>query len=413
MDRKKRLFALLAVLALGALASVPWQLKQWQTLSKERAKTTEQEARLRELALKKEATESARRLVTNDPASRLEAAQLLVRAGDNKAARPLLRQLEDDSKRIPGMASILGDLYRQVGQVDRAHNLLTAMLSTSPNDPVTLVRLGYLELSLGEQAKGASRFKKAQEIAPTDVEPLIAEAFYQDKERNYPQTQKLLHRALALEPERWMTAVLLAENLTKQRRFDAALAQLATLAQKHPGESQILAQQARTLLDSADAQPEKATVLRQQAIAALEAASQIAPGDASLAFERGRAWKALGNDDNALKAWEESYRLKSNYPRLRGQLGPLLLRRGQTERGRQLLQDEASAEKARTDFSVQVGAMVQNGKDGRARRRFAQWCADHQQIPRAILEWERFLQDYPGDILVEKEIERLKKSEIE
>ena len=177
MDRKRRLFALLGILALGALASVPWQLKQWQT-------------------------ESARRLVTNDPASRLDAAQLLVRAGDNKAARPLLRQLEDDSKRIPGMASILGDLYRQVGQVDRAHNLLTAMLSTSPNDPVTLVRLGYLELSLGEQAKGASRFKKAQEIAPTDVEPLIAEAFYQDKERNYPQTQKLLHRALALDDRR-------------------------------------------------------------------------------------------------------------------------------------------------------------------------------------------------------------------
>lgn len=413
MDRKKRLFALLGILTLSALASLPWQLKQWQSLRQERAKTTQQELSLRNLARKKEETESARHLVTTDPASRMEAAQLLVRVGDAKAARPLLRQLEEDAKRVPGMTSVLGDLYRQVGQIDRAYSLLITTVSASPNDPVTLVRLGYLELSLGEQAKGAARFKKAQKIAPTDIEPLIAEAFYQDKERNYPQTQQLLQRVLRLQPERWTTAVLLAENLTKQRRFDEALAQLDTLRQKYPKESQILAQQARTLLDAADSKPEEATKLRQRAITALEAASLLSPEDASLAFERGRAWKALGDEDSALKAWEESYRLKPNYPRLRGQLGQLLLRRGLTERGRQLLQAEVAAEKARTDFSVQVGNVVQNWSDGRARRRFAQWCADHQQVPRAILEWERFLRDYPGDTIAEKEIERLKKLEIE
>jgi tetratricopeptide (TPR) repeat protein len=413
MDRKKRLFVLLGVLGLSALASLPWQLKQWQTLRQERRKTAQQEARLQELARTRGATQAARTQMPTDPASRMEAAITLARTGDIQGARPLLRQLEEDSKRIPGMKSQLGDLYRQVGQVDRAYALLSSALQVNPSDPQTLVRMGYLELSLGDRPSGLERFRKAQSAAPTDPEPLLAEALYQDQERSYPQSEVLLKKALALQPERWAVAVLLADNLGKQRRFDLALAQLSALLKSHPGETQILAQQARTLLEAADNQPEKATELRKQAIAALEAAFTLAPGDASLPFELGRAWKALGDNAAALKAWEESFRLKPDYPRLRGQLGQLLLRQGQTERGRQLIEQDNLAEKARTDFSMEVGKAVQSWKDGRARRQLAQWCAEHQQIPRAILEWERLLRDYPGDTVAMREIERLKKSEIQ
>lgn len=413
MKRRKRLFVVLSILALGALASLPWQLKQWQSLEAERKKTALQETQLRELTQTRQQTDSARTQMPTDPPGRLQAAMVLVKSGDTKHALPILRILENDSHRIPGMASTLGDLYRQVGQVDRAYALLSGALSTAPNDPATLVRMGYLELSLGERETAQARFRKAQSVAPTDPEPYLAEAYYEDQEGKFPLAEALLKKALAVAPDRWTVAVLLADNQGKQKHYDEALKALETLQQQHPGEPQILAQQARTLLDAANAQPSRAKAFQQKATDVLDDAIKLSPGDASLYFEQGRAWRDWGDLAKAKQAWEESYRLKANYPKLAGQLGNLLLRQGDQERGRRLLAEEARSEEGRTSFNVEAGKVMQAWKDGRARRRFALWCATNQKTARAILEWERLLRDYPGDTEAVREIERLKKSEIE
>lgn len=413
MNRRKTLYGALAVLLIVALASLPWQLKQWKTLESERNKTALQEKRLRELASASQKTTEARTSLPTDPASRMEAALALINSGDSTHALPLLRALEQDSHRIPGMTSQLGDLYRQIGQVDRAHALLSSALSLTPTDSVTLVRMGYLELSLGERPAALAHFQQAQKAAPQDPEPLLAEALYYDQESKFAQAEPLLTKAATLATDRWNTRALLADNQAKQGRYAQALSALEALVAQHPGEPQALAQQARTLLDAANAQQAQATGFRKKAIDALNAAIQLAPADASLWFDLGRAWRDSGDSAQARKAWEESYRLKPTYAKLRSQLGALLLRSGDTVRGRKLIAEEEQAEQERVAFNVEVGKRMQASKDSAARRRFAHWCADHHKISRAILEWEQLLKDYPGDPEATRELERFERSKIQ
>ncbi|MBB6052258.1 tetratricopeptide repeat protein [Armatimonas rosea] len=413
MKRQKNLFVLLGVLLVGGLASLPWQLRQWKSLEAERQKTAFQEKRLRELSQASQKTSEARTHLPTDPASRMEAALALVKTGDSTHALPLLHALEEDSHRIPGITSPLGDLYRQVGQVDRAYALLSSALLLTPNDPATLVRMAYLELSLGEREAAMEHIHKAQAAAPNDPEPYLAEAFYQDQESKFALAEPLLKKALAAAPERWNTAALLADNQARQGRYDQALESLDRLVAEHPGETQILAQQARTLLDAANAQSSKASEYRKKATEVLETAQKLAPGDASLPFERGRAWRDLGETAKARQAWEESYRLKPTYAKLRGQLGALLLRTGEIERGRRLIAEEEQAERERTDYNVAVGKVMQARGDEQARRQFAHWCATHQKPARAILEWERLLSAHPNDPEATQELARLKNNGME
>ena len=395
MNQTRDSLIAVGIVTLCALASLVWQL------------TTSQGARLSSSELPSYTG------IPDNTGSRMTAVQALLKRGDSKRALPLLRALENDSHRVPGMYGILGDLYRQAGQVDRAYALLRGTLSVAPNDSTTLVRMGYLELSLGERESALGRFLKARSAAPRDPEPLLAEAFYHDQEGKLALAEPLLREALAATPERWNIAVLLADNQAKQKRYDVALTSLEALRQRYPSETQLHAQQGRTLLDAADAKPGQAKTLRQRATEVLDDAIKLAPEDVSLYFEQGRAWRDLGDRAKAQQAWEEGYRLNANYPQLAGQLGNLLLRQGDQARGRRLLAEEARSEEGRTSFNVEVGKVMQAWKDGRARRRFAQWCATNKKTARAILEWERLLRDYPGDTEAVREIERLKKSEIE
>ena len=395
MDQRKRFFVVLGVLALIALASLIWQLTPQPRVADQTPRFPGSFAAFRDIG------------------NRMEVVLPLVKRGDTKRALPLLRKLEEDSHRIPGMIGTIGDLYRQIGQVDRAYALLSSALSGSPRDSMTLVRIGYLELSLGERERALTRFQKAQSIAPGDPAPYQAEALYRDQEGKLPLAEVLLKKALLAAPDRWPTALLLADNQGKQGRYEEALRAIHALHQKHPTEATILAQQAHTLLDAARAQPFRAKSFRQKATRALEDAIKLVPEDASLFFDLGRAWHSLGEGAKAKKAWEESYRLKPSDPQRASQLGKLLVRQGEPERGRRLLAEAAAAESAQARFNQEVRKVLLAWKDGRARRRFAQWCGANQQTSRAILEWERLLRDYPGDIAAVREIERLKKSEIE
>ncbi len=395
MNQRKRFFVVLGVFSLIALTSLIWQVTPQPRVVDESTRFPGSAATFRDIG------------------NRMEVVLPLVKRGDTKRALPLLRKLEEDSHHIPGMIGTIGDLYRQVGQVDRAYALLSGALSAAPKDSMTLVRIGYLELSLGERERALAHFQKAQTLAPSAPEPYQAEALYRDQEGKLPLAEVLLKKALVAAPNHWPTALLLADNQGKQGRYEEALKALNALHQKHPTETAILAQQARTLLDAANVQPSNARSFRQKAATALEGAIKLSPGDASLYFEQGCAWRDLGAMAKAKRIWEESYRLKASYPKLAGQLGSLLIRQGEPERGRRLVAESSEAERAQARFNQEVKKVLLAWKDGRARRRFAQWCGANQQTARAILEWERLLLDYPGDIEAVREIERLKKSEIE
>lgn len=413
MNRRKTLFLLLGALLLAALATLPWQLQQWKTLQQERAKTATEEARLQRIAQEDQRLRQARLAPAEDPTSRLAAAETLVRNGDGSRALPLLQALENTGSTDPNLLSTLGDLYRQIGRVDRAYALLIKALSQSPKDPATLVRLGYLELSLGQRAAGQAHFQSAQKSAPTQPEPLLAEALYQDQEKHYPEAEQLLTQALRLRPEGWNIAALLADNQGKQGHHDQALAQLETLIQKYPGEPALLAQKVRSLLDAADAQPDKAQQRRTEAIEVAQQCIRLAPSDASLHFELGRAYQGQGDDTKAQAAWEEAYRLKPTYSRLGTRLGQLLIRKGQTERGRALIAQESRLEQEKTEFAVEAGKSAQAWHDLSARRRFARWCEEHHRTARAILEWRRIQEDFPQDTEAKAQLPRLEAGTIE
>ena len=403
----------MSVTLLAALATLPWQLQQWKTLQQERAKTATEEARLQRVAEENRRLQQARQGHDSDPTSRLAAAATLVRNGESRNALPLLQALEGSGITDPAFLSELGDLYRQVGRVDRAYVMLRKALTQIPTDPATLVRLGYLELSLGQRVAGLNHFRAAQKAAPLPSEPLLAEALYQDQEHHFPEAEQLLTRALALRPESGEIVALLADNHSKQGHHDQALAQLEQLIQQHPGEPALLAQRVRSLLDAADAQPDNAQKLRADAIQTAQQCIRLAPRDASLHFELGRAYSGQGDTAQAQAAWEEVYRLKPTYSRLRIRLGQLLLRQGQAERGKTLIAQETRAEQQRTEFAVEAGKSVQAWRDLSARKHFASWCAEHHHTARALLEWQRIQEDFPQNTEANTALARLKSGTIE
>ncbi len=414
MERRKRLFVALGILAVGALASAPWQLKQWQALQKARQETAQQEASLQVLRNEHDSIQGAKQVTSQDPVALLKAARILLESGDSRSALPRLKQLHTNPDLPTTIKAQIAGLYQQVGKVHLSYQMLNEVIRQEPENVEALLHLGYLEMSLGYRVAARTHLDQAAKLAPDRVEPLLAIAFYSDHDLGKREAEKYLRKAITLKPEQWTTHVILANNLTEQGRHQEALAVLQALPPDYAKEAAPLAQKARTLV----AQSEKAsTEKKSQLMAAeqcLKQALNKAPRDGSLYTLLGQVYRKLGQEQKAIAAFEQAYQINPIQPQLAWQYSQVLIRAKQQTKAEAILRDEKLRTKDDSSFQALVLKMgAGHNEDIALRRELARWCGSHQKLSRALLEWERILQDFPGDVEATQEIERLSKLEIE
>lgn len=414
MERRKRLLVALGILAVGALGSLPWQLKQWQALQNTKQETARQETSLKALEREQAVLSNAKRLETQDPVALLEAARLLLESGDSRAALPKLKLLRENNQLPPALKAQVAGLYQQVGKVHISYQMLSEVLQQAPQDVEALLRMGYLEMSLGYRWTALQHLELAQKLAPDRTEPLVAIAFYHDHNLGARKAEKFLRDALTLKPQDWTTVLILVNNLTAQDRFDDALTLYKTLPADAATEPSALAQKARTLVaQSGTSTSQKKAQLQEAEQSVLQALTK-APRDGSLYTLLGQIYQKLGQDQKALLAFEQSYQIFPNQPQLAWQYSQVLIRAKQQQRAGEVLQEEKL--RTREDSAFQALVLKMGAKpeeDITLRRELARWCGSHQKLSRALLEWERILMDFPGDVEATQELERLRKLELE
>jgi Flp pilus assembly protein TadD len=192
-----------------------------------------------------------------------------------------------------------------------------------------------------------------------------------------------------------------------QRRYDDALAIAQEGLSANPADPDLLSARAEALLERAlgrSGSPDSAGIK-----AALEAArryQQIAPENDNARVLIGKALRGLGDEAAAAREWEAAYAAQPDQPNLAVNLGRLLIRQGQVEKGKQLIAAGEAARAESTEYNRLVTTAGMDLNNPEKHRALARWCQARGRLSRAVLEWEQVLRFRPEDAEAKRERER-------
>ncbi|MHB1843996.1 MAG: tetratricopeptide repeat protein [Deltaproteobacteria bacterium] len=174
---------------------------------------------------------------------RLTLALALVReeAGKPQAAVRLLERAVERRGPAPDLVVALGGAYELVGRGSDALSTLRWALASKPNDSTLLFALGETLGRLGRQAEALEAMRRVVNVDPRNPEALnfIGFALAQRGER-LPEAEKLVRRALELEPDSGLIADSLGWVYFKEGRFALAVETLDRAVRAAPNEPLIL-----------------------------------------------------------------------------------------------------------------------------------------------------------------------------
>jgi Flp pilus assembly protein TadD len=416
----RRAHVILLVLALTVvvfLVTLPWQRRQWEQTRRLREETAAQETRIRDVRAQQAAARAAETRLkgasAGDLNARLDAARALLSHGDTTGAGNLLQEAEAAAVADPmlshdaGLATSLAGLYQEVGWFDRALANAQRAVQLAPKDVAALVRLAVIEAQLGWSASCRAHVTQALALAPQAAEPHIALALMNDQVGANKEAEKELMAADRARPGDARIRLLLFRNRMNQRRYDDALEMVEVALRAHPADPALLSARAEALLERALSQPGKPdkTILR-AALEAIQRYQQIVPEDTSTHVLMGKALRGMGDDAGAVREWETAYAAQPDQPDLAVNLGRLLVRQGQAERGGQLITAGEAARSDATEYNRLVTTAGMDLENPAKHRALARWCQAHGRLPRAILEWEQVLRLRPGDAEAMRERKR-------
>lgn len=401
------------------LLTLPWQMRQWKEAARLEEEAALRESRVRKLEQERRQSGSAASssamsaggISSGSVSARVQTVadrvQRAMLGGGGPAviaeAAADIKRLEADAARSAPVADILADLYQQIGYWDKAMEMARLSRRLAPGTPGPLMRLGYLETALGHPKAGMAYFRQAAERAPRSAaEPHVALALAHAQNGDLKAAEQELRAARRLQSDNWHTALLLAQNLTARRRFDEAETAFAEVLRLAPEEPQPYIEQAAFLLERAEDRARDAGggAARSDIASARRAAERalvLEPGSASAHFQLGRIHAKLGDEKDALREWEQVLAVSPSYPKLRVNLGQLLIRTGERERGQKLLREAARDAEESAEFNRLVIRSGNAPDNVELRRDLARWCREHGRLSRAILEWQEILARRPGD----------------
>jgi tetratricopeptide (TPR) repeat protein len=150
-------------------------------------------------------------------------------AEDFESARDLLERLHEDGKADARALTLLGNTYRQMGQLGESHRVLYEALNKAPNHHYPLYGFGRTLLSEGNYVEAADHLTRALAAgAPAAVRVDLAEALYRagDYEGALSALHALESASGSQEPYRQLMAQYLLYRLNAVDAVDAELIRL-------------------------------------------------------------------------------------------------------------------------------------------------------------------------------------------
>jgi tetratricopeptide (TPR) repeat protein len=411
-SHKRPILAALVLVLVAFGVSLPWQMKQWKALEEEREKTRLQEARIAELRANPSAGSGAPVAPTGggSAAERLALLQTAAEKGDTANALAGLRQMET-ANLTPEERARLAGVYQTLDYVDRAYaearRAVEDAKKAGQESPEALLRFGYLEMLLGYSQSALNLFQRAAALSPNDAPPQVAVALAHDRRENFPAAEAALRKAVSLAPDNTPARLLLVKNLATQGKYADALRELNPAEKQAPTLPDLPLQRAAIHLAEAEKSPERRGSLLSLAEKAVARCLTLDPNNTDARYQAGRIAQERGDGAGARREWEALYALRPDYPSLTYQLAQLYRQAGESAKAAPLLK-EYTARKAVTDrYNDLVTASGQSPRDTQKRRELAKWCAENGRVSRAILEYERILEQTPDDADARRERDRL------
>jgi tetratricopeptide (TPR) repeat protein len=143
-------------------------------------------------------------------------AQRYYLAGDLEQARDILETVRKQGSGDVQVLTLLGNTYRQLGDLDKSHSILYEALDKAPNHYFPLYGFGRTLLSEGNYTEAVEVFQRAVKAdAPTSVRVDLAEAYYRAGQHTnaLAELNNLEMRILALEPHRQLITTYLRFRL--------------------------------------------------------------------------------------------------------------------------------------------------------------------------------------------------------
>ncbi|TVR21054.1 MAG: hypothetical protein EA396_08975 [Anaerolineaceae bacterium] len=157
------------------------------------------------------------------------AAQRAYRAGEFEQALAILEKLRADGKRDVSALTLLGNTYRQVGQLEKSAAILSECLNIYPTHYFPLYGFGRTLLAQGHYARAAENIHAALENgAPAVVRFDLAESHYRSGDTEAARRLLLAVRPeLDDEPHRALMADYLLHQLAERPAPDVSADALA------------------------------------------------------------------------------------------------------------------------------------------------------------------------------------------
>lgn len=94
---------------------------------------------------------------------------------------------------------MLGSLYGETGQIDKAIEYVEKAISLKPGDGFSYLTLGHIKNAIGDEAAALQAFIKARECNPDDIETLCTLASLQQQQGNISDAIKNYEHALTID----------------------------------------------------------------------------------------------------------------------------------------------------------------------------------------------------------------------
>jgi Flp pilus assembly protein TadD len=225
-------------------------------------------------------------------------------------------QLLELVKQKPNSAQpyfLLGILYTEEGEHDKARGFFGEALKLQPNSTSVLNNLGLNALYLGNEPEAEQYFEKVLHLNPNDTDALYNLALTELKERKFAQAEQHLKRASAQRPKdiTILKGLLAAEvGLGVKEDLTKTINSILKVA---PPDSEFYINLAQPLVDGG---------LYSQALHVLEQAKVRSPDSGEVAYNLGRAYYLSGNPQQARKVLEPAL-AKQDSAQLRSLLGAI------------------------------------------------------------------------------------------
>ncbi|HKU40280.1 MAG TPA: tetratricopeptide repeat protein [Polyangiales bacterium] len=249
--------------------------------------------------------------------------------GDLKAARADLEQAARLDQRPASPLMQLGRILRDSGELQPALLAFHEATQRSPQNAEAWLGSGLCRSTLGDHTGARADLERAEELAPTRAEPLIALGDLDAAERNWEQAERRYRAATRLHPELAIAWVKLGNTLMRRGEpepaasaFRSAIERAPQLAAAHNGLGAALHAQN----DLHGARPE------------LEEAARLDPSDPNPLLNLARLHREQGDSSAAAEALAQAEKRGASPAAARALASPSAAGGGatrpRTERGR-------------------------------------------------------------------------------